>query len=171
MSAESDAGAICKSCGACCDGSLHPRVGITLKEREGARKSGLRVVQGEPFFELPCSKLVDKACSIYDDRPGRCRLFVCNLIATHEREGLPLEESLEKVRRFRELGAQLRARGVDPRSTEPLKFEGMEGFEVISLLHEYTERLERDFERASPLFTDEEPKEAYTVPEGELPAA
>lgn len=169
MTADSDLGKICLSCGLCCNGTLHTQVGITLKEREAAIKNGLRVIRGKPFFKQPCSKVVDNACTIYDDRPTRCRQFVCNILATHEQEGLPLEESLEKVRRFKELAAELKERGLDPKPGGAVSVEGPDGFEVVALLQEYAERYERDLGRASPMFTDEVPIEAYTVPEGELP--
>jgi hypothetical protein len=159
---------ICVQCGMCCNGVLTPKVGITLKEREAARRHGLRVMQGQPFFELPCPKLVDNCCTIYEERPGRCRLFLCDLLATHEKEGLTIEQSLAKIHRMKELAAQLRERGLEPKRGASLTVDGADALELLPLLQEYSQLIEENLGRASPMFTDDVPKEAYTVPDDEL---
>lgn len=153
----------------CCTGDLALYVGITLKEREAAKKIGLRVLQGQPFFELPCVKLVDNCCTIYDERPGRCRLFVCKLLATHEKDGRTLDESLAKIDRIKELRAQLKARGLEVKRGASLTIEGPDAIDALPLLREYSQLVEENLERASPMFTEDVPKEAYTVPDDELP--
>jgi Fe-S-cluster containining protein len=100
-------GALCRSCGLCCDGSLFGRVTLEPEEFHGARKKHLRVLQRGHAFEQPCSALstLDDhcACSVYSDRPRSCRAFTCRLYDQHRREGGPLEARLEAVRLVRAL--------------------------------------------------------------------
>ena len=74
------ASSLCAGCGMCCDGTLFhsvilqptdsPRtlssLGLTLK-----RKPGLTT------FRQPCSAHQNNQCTIYENRPQRCRLFNC----------------------------------------------------------------------------------------------
>lgn len=77
---------LCQACGLCCDGSLFGRVQLAEHEVDGARRNGLRVLPSGRTFEQPCSALGgsalggDRACACYDERPERCRVFVCRLL-------------------------------------------------------------------------------------------
>ena len=124
---------LCRACGLCCDGSLFGRVGLEPEEVEGAKKHRLRVVESGKSFAQPCAALVDRACSIYDERPLSCRRFTCRLYERHRAERGPIEPRLASVRRVRELLSRLDREGAE---ADP------EGFA------ELVKRLEEDFARA-----------------------
>ena len=135
---DGELGALCRSCGLCCDGSLFGRVTLEPDEVRGARKNHLHVLPRGNAFEQPCSALStldDRcACSIYSDRPHPCRAFTCRLYDRHRREGGLLEVRLEAVRRVRAL----------------LRFLEMTADEEArcAAVAELTQRIEDNFDRA-----------------------
>ncbi|MDB4944205.1 MAG: hypothetical protein JWP97_3739 [Labilithrix sp.] len=107
-------GAICQSCGLCCDGSLFGRVQLAAAEIEPARRHGLLVLPSGSSFEQPCSALGPaRACACYDERPARCRQFVCRTLDRMTRGELSRADAEVRIARARSLldvvtgGAQL----------------------------------------------------------------
>ncbi len=100
-------GALCRSCGLCCDGTLFGGVTLDPEELDGARKNRLPVLRRGNAFAQPCSALAGRddgtVCAVYAERPRSCRRFVCRLHERHRREGGPLEVRLDAVRRVRAL--------------------------------------------------------------------
>ncbi len=89
---------ICTQCGLCCDGSLFRAA--RLKEdddRTLMAREGIRVHEAQRQFELPCPCLVEKRCSIYDERFSTCRRFRCRLLKDMEDEGLPIADALRVI--------------------------------------------------------------------------
>jgi Fe-S-cluster containining protein len=157
--AGSDLEVLCQSCGLCCDGSLFGRVDLEPEEVESARRHRLRLFPGAGGFEQPCAALArpgsglgTRSCSIYEERPLSCRRFACRLYERHLREGGPIEERLQVVRRVRNLAAALEASGLVPsdfesrqpgaRPIDPRVARAMPGY------HELTRSLEEHFARA-----------------------
>jgi len=135
---EAELGALCRSCGLCCDGSLFGRGTLEPEELAGARKHRLHVIPRGSAFEQPCSALAkleaQYACSIYADRPRSCRAFTCRLYDRQRRDGGPLEARLESVRRVRALLESL---------------ETTTDEEALRDAHaELTRRMQEDFARA-----------------------
>ncbi|HIL68515.1 MAG TPA: YkgJ family cysteine cluster protein [Verrucomicrobia bacterium] len=76
----SPASRLCEQCGMCCNGvlfllvQLQPQdlpvelasLGVKLKRKNGKR-----------YIQQPCPAYGDSGCSIYSQRPERCRLFEC----------------------------------------------------------------------------------------------
>ncbi len=153
-----DLAILCQSCGLCCDGSLFGRVPLGPEEVEPARRRGLRVLDGRNAFEQPCAALsvrettsgTRRACSIYDDRPLSCRRFACRLHDRHRHEGGPLEPRLAKVRRVRELVADLEAQGLSPADfVDDERVDASRPDDLArQMLAELTKLLEDDFARA-----------------------
>ena len=96
---------LCADCGMCCDGTLFhsvvlqptdsPRtlssLGLTLK-----RKPGLTT------FRQPCSAHQNNQCTIYENRPQRCRLFNCQQllrVATGEITQSVAQETIASTRK------------------------------------------------------------------------
>jgi Fe-S-cluster containining protein len=77
----SAASRLCLSCGMCCNGVLFEIVKLqpedSIRELE---KLGMKVnrKKTEPYFKQPCSFLNDCTCTIYTQRPTRCRGFECS---------------------------------------------------------------------------------------------
>ena len=83
--AAEDLSRICAACGLCCNGTLFGSVDLHDSEVALAERSHLPVVHpiepGQAHFLQPCSLHVDgTGCSIYDERPGACRRYVCKLL-------------------------------------------------------------------------------------------
>lgn len=68
---------LCLDCGLCCNGVLFDLV--KLQPGDNAKALGARgiKIKKRQFFTQPCGALCDLHCTIYEDRPTRCRLFEC----------------------------------------------------------------------------------------------
>lgn len=74
------ADALCADCGLCCSGTLF--ASVRVDEEEAARLDArLPMIRGteHPLISLPCAGLKGELCSVYPDRPQRCRTFLCEL--------------------------------------------------------------------------------------------
>lgn len=142
---------LCQSCGFCCDGTLFQKALLRPEELEPARKNGLRVVADKGFLQ-PCPKLVERSCSIYEQRPSVCRSFTCRLLARHRDEGGPLAARLEAVERVRELIDVLKGYGLTRSEDGEVHFEaeGVDAFSAMEAFGELMQRLEEDFARYTP---------------------
>lgn len=86
-----DAAALCAACGICCSGALFERVDL---EKGDLTEHGDTVISRPTprtwALRLPCQFLDGVSCSIYTDRPTRCRDYAC----TQRRRVLNGETSL-----------------------------------------------------------------------------
>jgi Fe-S-cluster containining protein len=108
---------LCAACGMCCNGVLF--YSMRLQREDSARKLailGLRAKsrQGGLQIPQPCPAHQDNCCTIYADRPARCRQFDCRqLLAVADgssTEAAALEkitEAKSRVDRVRALFHQL----------------------------------------------------------------
>lgn len=91
---------LCKNCGLCCDGSLFPTVRLQPGDSSQTLKAlGFRIQYKKKFqfFDQPCIAFQNHCCSIYQDRPARCRLFACTQL-TRLSSGETTEEiALKKI--------------------------------------------------------------------------
>ncbi|MEZ4445235.1 MAG: YkgJ family cysteine cluster protein [Polyangiaceae bacterium] len=127
---------LCERCGLCCDGTLFESVEIEGTALSALARHRLPIVtttQGVKL-PLPCVKLAGTRCSIYDERPARCRDYRCELLRGLD-AGRVSEAAAEAVvaeaRRLRDAvraalppgrswwsaEAELRRRGGQPKST------------------------------------------------------
>ncbi len=71
------AAALCLDCGLCCNGVLFDQVRLVAGDNAKALSArGLKLKQRR-FFNQPCTALCGSQCTIYGDRPTRCRQFEC----------------------------------------------------------------------------------------------
>ncbi|PTL77041.1 YkgJ family cysteine cluster protein [Vitiosangium sp. GDMCC 1.1324] len=73
---------LCQRCGLCCDGSLFSHVPLQPEEAGPARRHGLDVeelVGGAPALRQCCTALKNRQCTLYAQRPERCRAYGCRL--------------------------------------------------------------------------------------------
>ncbi|MFZ4116488.1 MAG: YkgJ family cysteine cluster protein [Chthoniobacterales bacterium] len=71
---------LCKACGLCCNGVLFDTVRLQPSDSRAELKSlGMLIKHKKKydFFHQPCSSFEEDCCSIYAQRPERCRLFEC----------------------------------------------------------------------------------------------
>lgn len=91
---------LCQRCGLCCDGNLFSHVPLLIGEAAAMRRNGLEVLQrpdGSSALLQRCAALDGRCCTVYADRPERCRRYGCLLyIALAEGEA-DLEEALAVV--------------------------------------------------------------------------
>lgn len=76
----SAASRLCQSCGLCCDGSLFATVRLQPGDSAQTLKAlGFRIQHKAQydFFDQPCIAFKNNCCSIYQERPVRCRVFQC----------------------------------------------------------------------------------------------
>ena len=65
-------------CGDCCQNIKLP-LGFIADENDirWIEYHGIKVENNEVIINNPCSKLIDNKCSIYDNRPEICQIFIC----------------------------------------------------------------------------------------------
>ncbi len=97
----STAARLCGMCGLCCNGVMFHRV--RLQPQDSAKTLaalGLKLKRkhGKDHILQPCPAHQDSRCSIYPDRPERCRLFQCRQLRRVEAGEIKEAEALEKIR-------------------------------------------------------------------------
>ncbi len=73
---------LCEDCGLCCDGTLFASVRVEADAAARLRSHHLplvRTAQAETLVQ-PCPALDGVLCSVYAQRPTRCRSYVCELL-------------------------------------------------------------------------------------------
>lgn len=100
---------LCRSCGLCCTGALFNVVVLDRAEVETSHRLKLRVVSsndGRVGIKQPCSAF-DGDCAVYEERPGKCRTFRCQLLADMEAAHFSLAEAQSAVRAMKEVIRQI----------------------------------------------------------------
>jgi uncharacterized protein len=103
MSAEDTAhvaARLCAACGMCCDGTMFQIVRMQPGEVPAElAKLGLKIRcrDGEYYMEQPCSALREKRCTVYEQRPVRCRLFNCQQLGRLERGETTAAEAMAMI--------------------------------------------------------------------------
>ncbi|MEW5737590.1 MAG: YkgJ family cysteine cluster protein [Myxococcota bacterium] len=102
---------LCTACGLCCDGSLFRFVPADEGEREKYARLGLPLVQqsGCTAMALPCRRLSERKCGVYEERPSTCRAYVCRLGDDLQRGKVAFAEALAVVREAQRRIAALQA--------------------------------------------------------------
>ena len=104
---DTQATALCKSCGLCCSGHLFAWVKLRVPELDSARALGLHVLGSDPAhrgFNQPCP-LWNGECTIYTSPhyPHACRTYKCKLLKNLLDENIALRESLGLVEQAKEM--------------------------------------------------------------------
>ena len=91
---------LCAACGLCCNGVLFYTV--HLKPGDSAKALSalglkLKKKQGQQYLQQPCSAHRECSCSIYDDRPTRCRLFECRLREQFAAGDITESEAMDQI--------------------------------------------------------------------------
>ena len=75
---------LCLACGLCCDGTLFQIVRMQPEDSPDQLAAlGLRIRHRgtDCWMEQPCAALKRLCCTVYDQRPVRCRKFHCQQLA------------------------------------------------------------------------------------------
>lgn len=98
---------LCPSCGLCCDSTLF--ADVELRAGDDAKrlaKLGLSLKKKgrvKIAFAQPCACFDAQLCTIYAERPKRCRLFECGLLKKVNAGGMKAEAALKKIAEAKEL--------------------------------------------------------------------
>ena len=97
---------LCIECGLCCNGVMFSIVALQPGESAKALGAlGLRVKRGT--FTQPCAALDGLCCTIYEQRPVRCRLFECQQLQRIADGRLTEAQALEAIRDVQRRVAEL----------------------------------------------------------------
>ncbi len=91
---------ICPNCGLCCNGVLFADVELRAGDDPGRlAELGLSLgMKGSKLaFAQPCTCFDGKLCTIYADRPKRCRTFECGLLKRVDDGALEAEAALKTI--------------------------------------------------------------------------
>ncbi len=103
---------LCAACGMCCDGTMFQIVRMQpgdVPAELGKLGLKIRCRDGEYFMEQPCSGLREKRCTVYEQRPVRCRLFNCQQLGRVERGETPEAEAMAMIVETRALVERVRS--------------------------------------------------------------
>ena len=98
---------LCPKCGLCCNGVLF--VDVELQKGDDAkrlREFGLSVEKkgrSKQVFPQPCGCFDGKFCTIYADRPARCRAFECGLLKRVKAGKLDSSIALKEIAKVRSM--------------------------------------------------------------------
>jgi Fe-S-cluster containining protein len=90
----------------CCNGTLFPRLAVTIDERELLREKGVffQKEPGELRMRLPCNYLGQEGqCTCYEVRPDVCRKYRCDLLKSVDAGITPMTQAVEIVREAKAL--------------------------------------------------------------------
>lgn len=109
-SASASATSLCTSCGLCCNGAIFSKAPLQPEETAQARSLGLDLFfqDGGAWFSLPCPRLRERSCSIYESRLGICRSYRCRVLDACESGELGEAEAHAIVERAKSLVEALR---------------------------------------------------------------
>jgi uncharacterized protein len=92
---------LCPNCGLCCDSTLFADVELRADDdAKRLQQLGLSLqkkARGKLAFAQPCACFNGKLCSIYLDRPKRCRTFACGLLKRVEAGEMTADAALKKI--------------------------------------------------------------------------
>jgi Fe-S-cluster containining protein len=104
--------ALCLSCGLCCQGILHDLVPLEEHELERAARLRLPLVDSplRLAFRLPCPRLEERRCTVYDERPGTCRSYACGVLRAYGSGEIDEPTALSRIERTREQSTEVARR-------------------------------------------------------------
>src|SRR5271170_8188020 len=91
---------LCPNCGLCCNGVLFADVELRAGDDPGRlAELGLSLTKKgrQLAFAQPCACFDGKLCTIYADRPKRCRTFECGLLKRIQAGALDADAALKTI--------------------------------------------------------------------------
>jgi uncharacterized protein len=110
--ADAMAARLCSACGMCCNGVLFQIVRVQPEDSTAelaALGLKLRRKHKEPYFVQPCPAYQDAQCTIYAERPTRCRQFECYQLKRVASGEITEAIALGKIQEARRRVAQVEA--------------------------------------------------------------
>lgn len=108
FSTNAAASRLCAECGLCCNGVIFHTV--RLQPGDSARELaalGLKLKRSRSRFSQPCTAYCDGLCSIYAQRPVRCRRFACRQLQQFARGEITETMALQTIREVQRRAVEL----------------------------------------------------------------
>lgn len=87
---------------------------VPLGDHEIERAARLRLPLLESplrlAFRLPCPRLSDRRCTVYDERPETCRTYACEVLRAYGAGEIDEPTALSRIERVREQSAEVARR-------------------------------------------------------------
>ncbi len=102
---------LCPNCGLCCNGVLFADVELRAGDDAGRlAELGLSLAKkgSKLAFAQPCACFDGKFCTIYADRPKRCRTFECGLLKRVQDGGLEADAALKTISKTKRQAEKVR---------------------------------------------------------------
>ncbi len=87
----------------CCDGTLFECLELDPDERSPFAKNPFVVVSETVATKLPCCMHVGGECTVYENRPSRCRKFTCRLYEAVEDGASSVFEAQTRIQELKGL--------------------------------------------------------------------
>ncbi len=101
------AASLCLDCGLCCNGVLFDQVRLQPGDRvKPLEAMGLKVKKRQ-YFPQPCQALCGTRCTIYGNRPVRCREFVCRQFQLVAAGQLAATQARQRIAGAKDLAARV----------------------------------------------------------------
>jgi len=122
-----DAGNVCQSCGLCCSGALFSYVAVDRQEVDKCKSLGFEIEvqkRNKHVFKIPCTRLSNNRCSVYNSRPRKCIGYHCSLAKNVIKGATTYDDAIESVQKAHEYIKWL---------TENAKVENEEGRKKLNI--------------------------------------
>ena len=73
-------GELCQDCSLCCNGAMYTYITVSRFEAKKLPKLSIKMRDNKIRMDLPCPYLESGSCSVYTERPKRCRTYTCRLL-------------------------------------------------------------------------------------------
>ncbi|MDB4458994.1 YkgJ family cysteine cluster protein [bacterium] len=105
MSEPANIESLCLDCSFCCNGVLFSDASLTQDEVEFLTEAKFPLVErdGAVHLHQPCIALKGTCCSIYQQRPSRCRSYECELLKSATAGSTSWTEAHEIIAQVKEL--------------------------------------------------------------------
>jgi len=98
---------LCLGCGLCCNGTVFECVQVDPEEQRPFESVQLIRVADKVAVPLPCQKYLERRCSIYEQRPRRCKKFTCKLYDEVASGSLTSSGARARIEQIRELSGTI----------------------------------------------------------------
>ncbi len=95
---------LCAECGLCCNGAMFHMVILQPGENPRALAAlGLKIKRKHSlaYMPQPCRAHVGGCCTVYEQRPQRCRIFECRTLIRLTKNEITESVAMEKIREAR----------------------------------------------------------------------
>src|SRR5262245_42744441 len=98
---------LCSCCGLCCDGTLFDTVPLDVSDTIKRLSSAGVHIQPQQHFEQPCGAYWPGRCTVYHNRPQKCRIYRCKLLQQFSNQEINRSQAQEIIGRLVQMRDQM----------------------------------------------------------------